>query len=142
MGEWYVSDKEDVIIQTVLGSCISVCLYADGLNLAGMNHFMLPGKFEAHNFAQSQSARYGMYAMEVLINELMKKGLSKDSLKAKVFGGANILNISTEQLNIGRNNILFIKEYLSVEGISVVSYDVGKDYSRTLLFFPETKKFF
>lgn len=139
MGEWFVSDQ-DVIIQTVLGSCISVCLFADGTNFAGMNHFMLPGKFSEHNIGMSQSGRYGMYAMEVLINELMKKGISKNHLKAKVFGGGNILNISHDNINIGRNNILFVKEYLGEEGIPIVSGDIGKDFARTILFFPVTKK--
>lgn len=139
MGEWYVSDQ-DLIIQTVLGSCISVCLFADNSGFAGMNHFMLPGKISEHNIGQSQSGRYGMYAMEVLINELMKKGINKAHLKAKVFGGGNILNISHERLSIGKNNILFIKEYLAEEGIPVISGDIGKDFARTILFFPVTKK--
>lgn len=139
MGEWYSSD-EDIIIQTVLGSCISVCLYTDSMNVGGMNHFMLPGKFEERDIGMSKSGRYGMYAMELLINDLMKKGLNKSELKAKVFGGANMLNLTHEQLNIGKNNILFIKEYLHEENIRIISGDIGKNFARTVLFFPRTKK--
>lgn len=139
MGEWFVSDQ-DLIIQTILGSCISVCLYADHTSFAGMNHFMLPGKISETDIGKSKSGRYGMYAMEVLINELMKKGINKSHLKAKVFGGGNILKIDNENLNIGRNNILFIKEYLAEEGIPIISGDIGKDFARTILFFPPTKK--
>ncbi len=138
MGEWHISD-EDVIIQTVLGSCISVCLYSDYYYFVGMNHFLLPGKVSS-SLGDTKYGRYGMYAMELLINGLMKLGVDKYQLKAKVFGGANILRMDNDALNIGKNNIDFVTDYLNAEGIPIISGDVGKDFSRTILFFQKTKK--
>jgi len=139
MGEWYVSE-EDIILQTILGSCISVCMFDISSRLCGMNHFMLPGKVKENEIGISKSSRYGIYAMEVLINEFIKRGIDKKNLRVKVFGGGNILNIKHDNLNIGKNNIIFALNYLKIENIPIISHDLGKDYSRTILFFTETKK--
>lgn len=94
-GEHYSSD-EDIIISTILGSCIAVALYDPDNRQGGLNHFMLPGELQSRQFFLEESGRYGMFAMELLINDLIKRGARKSNLKAKVFGGGHVLhNTST-----------------------------------------------
>ncbi|MCX7655208.1 MAG: chemotaxis protein CheD [Treponemataceae bacterium] len=148
-GEYLVSE-EDVIISTVLGSCIAVVLYDITLGIGGMNHFMLPGAFHHHpmhggtinpqDFLE-ESARYGMYAMEVLINEMMKRGVHRRKIQAKVFGGASVIHRSDEgRKNIADTNIDFVFEYLETEKIPLVSFDVGGSLARKIFFFVKTGK--
>src|SRR3954470_4591854 len=89
-GEYYYTGK-DMLIVTVLGSCVSACIRDRVSGIGGMNHFMLPDGGDASNPLISASARYGTYAMEVLINELLKSGARRENLEAKVFGGGNVL---------------------------------------------------
>jgi len=131
-GEYYVSD-EDVVIMTVLGSCIAACIWDSRLRIGGMNHFMLPeGGADA-------SGRYGSYAMELLVNELIKRGSTREYMQAKVFGGGAVISGMTS-LNVGERNTQFVLDYLATERIPVVSKDVMDIYPRKVVFFPITGK--
>ncbi|HCV03157.1 chemoreceptor glutamine deamidase CheD [Pseudoalteromonas sp. MEBiC 03607] len=134
-GEFYVS-KTDELITTVLGSCIAACIYDEGLGIGGMNHFMLPmekGVDPAN--AHSLNCRYGNWAMEYLINEILKNGASKRNLKVKLFGGGKIIRSMTD---IGVGNIRFANAYILEEGLDLVSHDVGGPWPRKVLFNPQT----
>lgn len=132
----YFATKDDTMIVTVLGSCVSVCLRDPITRVAGMNHFLLPANKDELNF-NSDSARYGVYAMEVLINHLMKLGAGRHRLEAKVFGGGNVL----KQLRInsvGEQNAAFVLEYLKAERINVLAQDLLGEFPRKVYFFPLT----
>jgi chemotaxis protein CheD len=133
-GEFFVA-KEDVVICTVLGSCVSACLWDKTSQIGGMNHFMLPGG-EGSGVVNA-SGRFGAFAMEQLINELIKRGARKASLEAKVFGGGAVLKQLTS-LNVGERNASFVLDFLKTEGIRVVSQDLLDVHPRRLLFFPTT----
>jgi chemotaxis protein CheD len=120
------------MITTVLGSCVSACIYDSQRNYGGMNHFMLPGADNADS-----SARYGLFAMESLINEILKLGCKKENLKAKLFGGGQIIAKMTD---IGQKNIEFAKKFLFAEGIPLESSDLGLSFPRKVNFFPTTGK--
>ncbi|OHD26580.1 MAG: hypothetical protein A2Y34_10330, partial [Spirochaetes bacterium GWC1_27_15] len=136
-GEYFVT-KDDMVIQTVLGSCIAVCLFSDFDAYCGMNHFMLPGEASKNN--DYDSARYGMYSMEMLINSLLKSGVNRKHLKAKVFGGGNVINFKTIKASIGENNIQFILNFLEKENIPIISNHLGGEHARKILFFSDSKK--
>ena len=113
-GEYYTS-KEDIYIATVLGSCISVALYDIKLGFGGMNHFMLPKSSRDEPLSSEDEGRFGNYAMELLINDMINNGSSKQSLRAKVFGGGNVLDAGNSQMNMtGINNINFALNYLKM----------------------------
>ena len=137
-GEFYVSRHGEMIV-TVLGSCVSACVRDKVLGIGGMNHFMLPYKdLSAQNSlggVASSAARYGNWAMEFLINEILKLGGSRRNLEIKIFGGGNVLsNVS----GIGDRNIAFVKKYLADESFSIAAQDVGDIYPRKVLYFPDT----
>ena len=132
-GEYFVSG-EDLIIMTVLGSCISACIWDGKVRVGGMNHFMLPDGDSADGFG-----RYGSYAMELLINEMLKKGARRESMQAKVFGGAQVMAGFTT-MNVGARNTKFVLDYLVAERIPVVSQDVLDIHPRKVCFFPTTGK--
>lgn len=139
-GEFYCS-REDIIISTLLGSCISVALFDSEKSLGGMNHFMLPLPKNKENTLTSNSSKYGINAMEELINGLIKLGSAKNNLKAKVFGGSTILRFERESVyDIPKLNISFIVEFLKVERIPIISFSVGGTLPRKLFFFPKTAK--
>jgi len=141
-GEYYVTDKDEVIA-TVLGSCISVCLRDEKHRIGGMNHFMLPGDFRMEDVFNSQSARYGMYAMELILGDIIKLGGDREHLTAKVFGGGHVLNSVPHTKNtVPQANLEFVKAFLSMEGIKVVSADVGGTYGRKVLYLPYLGKAF
>jgi chemotaxis protein CheD len=133
-GEYFVFD-EDLLIMTTLGSCIAVCLWDRVARVGGMNHFMLPDNGGSGN----DSGRYGSYAMEMLINELLKMGATRSTLEAKVFGGGAVLAGMTS-LNVGERNTDFVMNYLKTERIPVVSKDVMDVYPRKVCFFPHSGK--
>jgi len=136
-GEFYVS-KNDELITTVLGSCIAACIYDDRLGIGGMNHFMLPmEKGTEFTGAHSLNCRYGNWAMEFLINEVIKNGGSRQQLKIKLFGGGKIIRSTTD---IGLGNIRFARAYAQEEGLELVSHDVGGPWPRKVLFNPQTGK--
>lgn len=130
-GEYYVSD-EDMILTTVLGSCIAACLWDSRARVGGMNHFMLP-----EGGSTDRSGRYGAYAMEILINELLQRGARREALQAKVFGGGRVLRSSA---NIGERNAVFVREYLATERIPLVSEDMLDVHPRKVVFFPLSGK--
>lgn len=132
-GEYFVS-TEDLVVMTVLGSCISACIWDGRVRAGGMNHFMLPDGDSVDGFG-----RYGSYAMELLINELLKKGARRESMQAKVFGGAAVMAGFTT-MNVGERNTKFVFDYLATERIPVVSQDVLDIHPRKVCFFPVTGK--
>ena len=141
-GQYYAA-QGDVAIITVLGSCVSACLWDPKLNIGGMNHFMLPGDnpgaASAASKAAPASARLGLYAMEVLINELIHIGAERRRLVAKVFGGGNVLE-GFGLLNIGSQNSEFVLGFLKEENIPVLAQDLRDTCARKIYFFPRTGK--
>jgi chemotaxis protein CheD len=135
-GEYFVVDRSSEGIATVLGSCVAVCLIDADKRIGGMNHFMLPGDFRNDEVFASKSSRYGMFAMESLINEMMKRGARREKLVAKVFGGGHVLNFRKSDGNIPQANINFVKSYLEFEEIPVVASDLGGDVGRKIIFLP------
>lgn len=133
-GEYFVTGGEEVLV-TVLGSCISACIRDARTGVGGMNHFMLPD--EGGREMISSSARYGTYAMEVLINHLLKLGAHRNRLEAKVFGGGAVLE-SLSGSKVGERNAEFVLSYLKTEGIPVVSMDLLDSYPRKIYFFPHS----
>lgn len=138
-GEFYVSLHGEMIV-TVLGSCVSACIRDRVHGIGGMNHFMLPEQGE-HSSTQwgnseiSSASRYGNWAMEFLINEILKAGGERKNLEVKVFGGGNVLFNMT---GIGQRNIEFVKDYLANESLQIVASDVGDMFPRKVLYFPDT----
>ena len=137
-GEYYYTGK-DMLIVTVLGSCVSACIRDRITGLGGMNHFMLPDGGGDVNNPVSASMRYGTYAMEVLINDLLKAGARRENLEAKVFGGGAVLRGFTA-INVGERNADFVMKFLKTEGIRVLAEDLNDIYPRKVYFFPRTGK--
>jgi chemotaxis protein CheD len=137
-GEYYYTNK-DMLIVTVLGSCVSACIRDRATGLGGMNHFMLPDGGSDTNSPVSASARYGTYAMEVLINDLMKAGARRENLEAKVFGGGAVLKGFTA-INVGERNAAFVQSFLRNEKIRIVAEDLNDIYPRKVYFFPRNGK--
>lgn len=133
-GDYQVT-REDMGLITTLGSCVSACIRDVALGIGGINHFMLPES--ELNTGSIHSARYGSYAMEVLVNELLKQGASRRNLEAKVFGGANVLR-SIASADVGMRNAEFVREYLENEGIAIAAEDLGQTCPRKIVFFPRT----
>ena len=132
-GEYFVHD-EDLLIMTTLGSCIAACLWDRERKLGGMNHFMLPD-----GEGGADSGRYGSYAMELLINEMIKRGATRTTMEAKVFGGGAVIS-GMNSINVGERNTAFVLDYLRTERISVVSKDVMDIYPRKVCFLPHSGK--
>ena len=138
-GEFYVTTQKEVIA-TVLGSCVSACIRDPVFGVGGMNHFMLPISVTNGSWSGSEvnlSTRYGNYAMEHLINEILKNGGSRNNLEVKIFGGARILKQMTD---IGIKNIQFVRAYLNTENIDIISEDVGDICPRKVQYIPATGK--
>ncbi|KQV78871.1 chemoreceptor glutamine deamidase CheD [Rhizobacter sp. Root1221] len=130
-GEYFVY-HEDMLIMTTLGSCIAACIYDRNAKVGGMNHFMLPD-------GAGDSGRYGSYAMELLINEMMKRGANRMTMEAKVFGGGQVVSGMTT-MNVGERNTAFVMDYLKMERIPIVSKDVLDVYPRKVCFLPFSGK--
>lgn len=137
-GEYYVTTGDKLIV-TVLGSCVAVCLRDKVTHCGGMNHFLLPNDGSNESGLLTESARYGVYAMELLINHLLKLGASKSRLEAKVFGGGNVLRGLTLN-NVGQRNAEFVLDYLHNESIPIVAQDLLDDFPRKVYFFPDAGK--
>lgn len=129
-GEFYVSDQE-MVITTVLGSCVSACITDSEMNIGGINHFMLPTGDQNEDL--SRSSRYGLFAMEQLINELMKHGCLKSNMQVKLTGGGNMMGGLS---NIGQQNIDFILNYIKEEDLTLLASDLGGDQARRVAYFP------
>lgn len=126
-------------VTTVLGSCVSTCLWDPVERIGGMNHFMLPGDNASPDSPWAASARFGVYAMEVLINEMAHLGADRRRLVAKVFGGARLLQ-GFEKLDVGAKNSEFVLEFLRVEGIRVLAQDLLDVCPRKVHFFVDSGK--
>jgi chemotaxis protein CheD len=136
-GEYYVT-RSDEAISTVLGSCISACIRDPSRNIGGMNHFMLPedactGPNGWTDPAAGLATRYGSYAMESLINYLLKLGAARDRLEIKVFGGGRVLSGLTD---VGSRNIAFIRSFIQLEGYRIAAEDLGSTQPRKVVYFP------
>ena len=128
----YFVHHEDILIMTTLGSCIAACLWDREAKVGGMNHFMLPE-------GDAGSGRYGSYAMELLINEMMKQGASRSTMEAKVFGGGQVID-GMHSMNIGERNTAFVVDYLKTERIPIMSKDVLGNHPRKVCFLPRSGK--
>lgn len=139
-GQYYVT-VENELIATVLGSCVSACIRDPAMGIGGMNHFMLPtgdnpAKLMERN---SDATRYGNFAMEKLINDILKHGGRRENLEVKVFGGGKVIEHMTEA-DIGGRNIKFVREFLATEGLRIVAEDLGDIYPRKVVYDPLTGK--
>lgn len=139
-GEFYVTaDKEEVLV-TVLGSCVSACIRDPFMQIGGMNHFMLVQNKSGASGAwgnEIESARFGNFAMEKLINGMLKLGCQRERMEIKVFGGANVIASRNE---IGTDNGKFVLDYLAAEGLRCAAQDLGGTYPRRIIYFPMTGK--
>jgi chemotaxis protein CheD len=133
-GEYFVTTT-DMLLVTVLGSCVSACIRDKTKGIGGMNHFMLADSGEPS--VTSASARYGTYAMEILINHLLKLGARRSNLEAKVFGGGRVMSALASS-NVGERNCSFVLEFLRTEGIPVAARDLLDIHPRKVYFFPAT----
>ncbi|WP_404360101.1 chemotaxis protein CheD [Methylotuvimicrobium sp. KM1] len=137
-GEYYVSTNGE-LISTLLGSCVAACLFDPVNKIAGMNHFLLAYQHHSRSrpIIETEEGRYGLYAMELLINDMMKKGAKKSRIKAKCFGGGNVLHLrsdKTDKLSVGEVNIEFIKTFLAQEKIPILAASFGGTVGRSIHF--------
>ncbi|TVZ38595.1 chemotaxis protein CheD [Alteromonadaceae bacterium 2753L.S.0a.02] len=139
-GECYVSRSGEMIV-TVLGSCVAACIRDRGIGIGGMNHFMLPvqtgDKMISRPSAVNAELCYGNWAMEYLINAILKQGGKRERLEVKVFGGGRVLTCMSN-IDIGKRNIEFVMDYLARESLAISAQDLGSDYPRKVLYFPDT----
>lgn len=129
-GEFFVFD-EDILVMTTLGSCIAACVWDRERRVGGMNHFLLPDG----GVGSADSGRYGSFAMDLLIGELVKRGANRSTMEAKVFGGGAVVS-GMSSMNVGERNTRFVLDYLRTERITVVSKDVMDIYARKVCFLP------
>lgn len=138
-GEYYVTASQE-LVTTVLGSCVSACIRDSVTGIGGMNHFLLPlndGETWSEAEIASLANRYGNYAMEHMINDILKQDGRKQNLEVKIFGGSKIIESMTD---VGSSNIRFVRNYLKTEDLKVVSEDVGGTNPRKVMYFPDTGK--
>ena len=138
-GEYYVTLRDEGVY-TTLGSCISACIRDRIAGIGGMNHFMLPASADMNGWKSAGLSvinRYGNFAMEHLINDILKNGGKRQNLEVKVFGGGRIISNMTD---VGKRNISFVRDYIQTEGLKIVSEDVGDVYPRMVVYFPATGK--
>jgi chemotaxis protein CheD len=133
-GEYYVTAR-DMVLTTVLGSCVSACVRDSTAGIGGMNHFMLPEDADPTSRDAVAAMRYGVYAMEMLINELLKAGARRERLEAKVFGGGAVLTNMT-MLNVGDRNADFVLHYLQTEQVRIAAQDLRGGLPRRINYFP------
>lgn len=132
-GDCVVTAEPEVVLTTVLGSCVAACMRDPGLGVGGMNHFLLPGEGERSRLNEAE--RFGVYLMELLVNGLLKRGARRETLEAKLFGGARTVQGFTD---IGAKNIEFARRFLDNEGIAYAGGSVGGDQGRRLEYQPAT----
>ena len=140
-GEFYVTKGDEAIV-TVLGSCVSACIRDRLYGIGGMNHFMLPvDKGNVYHDMMSDalagSTRYGNFAMESLINVILKYGGRRENLEVKIFGGGRIIRGMTD---VGDSNIRFVHDYIKMERLNLLAEDLGDIYPRKVIYFPATGK--
>jgi chemotaxis protein CheD len=135
-GDYYVT-RENEVLDTVLGSCVSACIRNPRLKIGGMNHFMLPrpsgtGNDTWENLA-GRATRYGSASMEKLINRILNVGGTRAELEVKIFGGGKVLSSLSD---VGQHNVTFVRDFLKQEGLKVSSEDVGDICPRHVQYFP------
>ncbi len=140
-GEYYATDR-NVMIRTLLGSCVAACLFDPESGVIGMNHFLLSNRRYAKNLpvCLSEAGKYGIHAMELLINEMLQKGAKRRNLRAKAFGGSTMYRVSATRDNffcVGEVNVRFIREFLKNEDIPLIAEDLGGEITRVIHFMPE-----
>ena len=140
-GEYYVTTNGEMVT-TVLGSCISACIRCADTKIGGMNHFMLPEEVSGGKDAWevtnvNAGTRYGTFAMEHLINNILRYGGNKQALEVKLFGGGRVMQL---QLDVASRNVEFIQDFVRQEGLKVLSSDLGGVHPRKVNYFPETGK--
>ena len=126
IGDYIATQEKDVLLSTVLGPCIAVCLADELSGVIGMNHFMLPGRSEEGD------SRYGLDSTERLIEDMLEKGAELHRLKAKVFGGATLFKIGNK--SVADSNVSCITDYLSHRNIPVEATDIGRDCGRRVFY--------
>lgn len=140
-GEYYVTNHNE-IITTVLGSCVSACVRDPDTGVGGMNHFMLPGnsgkELDKWGGEACLATRYGIAAMENLINDILKHGARKSRLELKLFGGARVM--AMEISKVGDRNVQFAKQFVKAEGLVTIAEDLGGPYPRKVNYFPKSGK--
>jgi chemotaxis protein CheD len=136
----YIATRDGEVLCTIVGSCIATCIYDEERQVAGMNHFLLPGMVHPEEMLSSEVGRYGMFAMELLIGELIKLGAQRNQLQAKVFGGGRVLAFRRDDGDVTGSNIRFAKKFLELEGIPTVNEDLGGNRGRKILFFSDTHR--
>ena len=139
-GEFYISENDE-LIGTLLGSCVSLCLFDREKKMSGMNHFMLPGRISATDIFKDKSARYGITAINQLLSAMMSRGATKETLEAKIFGGGHVLE-THHHVTIPSDNIKLAKVMMEFEDIHIEKSDVGENYTRKLLMDVRTGKVF
>lgn len=127
------ANKEGYIVDTILGSCVAVCLFDTKLHIGGINHFMLP----LWNGEGLASPKYGNVATEKLISKMVQMGSNPNNLVAKVFGGANQMNST---MDIGDRNIDIAKEILQKHNIPIVAENTGGNIGRKMKYQTNTGK--
>ena len=132
-GEHAVVTEPGVVITTLLGSCVAVCLHDAVARVGGMNHFLLGEPGVDQQLAPSDLQRYGIHAMELLINAMMQAGSTRRNLRAHIYGGANII---AGLGNIGSSNARFARRFIETEGIAIGHVDVGGTRARRIEFLP------
>ncbi|WP_027856650.1 chemoreceptor glutamine deamidase CheD [Marinobacterium jannaschii] len=132
-GEFYVTRNDEVIV-TTLGSCISACIIDEVVGVGGMNHFILPDSGPGHVHDDlAGSSRYGTFAMEELINSILKFGGKRERLRAKITGGGEMLNGTSQ---IGAKNAHFVVDFLNTERIQIEAEDIGGPWPRKVMYIP------
>lgn len=134
-GEFYITKEADVVLLTVLGSCVSACIRDPIAGIGGMNHFMLPQHKSGAWGGDLKSTRFGNFAMEKLINELIKAGAVRGRMEIKVFGGGNVTDTSNA---VGSDNAEFVRQYLEAEGLRCAAEDLGGTQPRRIHYYPAT----
>ncbi len=134
------ASRAPAVIETLLGSCVAVCLYDPVAQIGGMNHILLPGKADLKHF--DNVARYAINAMELLINKVMTLGGKRERLIAKVFGGAHLLPAVSAENGMGARNSGFVLEFLQIESIFIVSRDLGGHDTRKIYFHTDSGEVF
>ena len=132
-GEHAVIAEPNTAITTLLGSCVAVCLCDNVARVGGMNHFLLGEPNPEHQLSSQEMQRYGVHAMELLINGMMQKGALRSRLRAHLYGGANIV---AGLGSIGSSNAAFARRFMEMEGIAVGHVDVGGTHARKVEFLP------
>jgi chemotaxis protein CheD len=132
-GEYVVTDDADAVLTTILGSCVAACIRDPIAGVGGMNHFLLPGDKSKD---RSDSLRYGVHSMELLINGILQRGANRLRLEAKLFGGACVVRGLTT--DVGAQNAEFALHFLDAEGIRCVGGSLGGDLGRRVRYWPIT----